>query len=147
MTVAVQDCGARQIAMKRLFPTVLAAIAAVLPLAVQAETAPVQPDLDAQARCAALFAIVANEQRRNAPGSDKYPPMAEQGRDFFVETGLRLMKERKMGDDAIKPYFMEIIAKIQKEYAEAPDAGTRLGQEMNGCLEMSKAIAAAAPKT
>jgi hypothetical protein len=133
--------------MIRPLTAALSAIALVLPLAVQAETALAQPDLDAQARCAALFAIVANEQRRNAPGSDKFPAMAEQGRDFFVETGLRLMKERKMGDDAIKPYFMELIAKIQKEYAEAPDAGTRLGEEMGGCLEMSKTIASTAPKT
>jgi hypothetical protein len=133
--------------MIRSLTAALSAIALVLPLVARAETAPVLPDLDAQARCAALFAIVANEQRRNAPGSDKYPAMAEQGRDFFVETGLRLMKERKMGDDAIKPYFMELIAKIQTEYAEAPDAGTRLGQEMEGCLEMSKAVAAAVPKS
>ncbi|MFM5948964.1 MAG: hypothetical protein ACKOPM_07010 [Novosphingobium sp.] len=131
--------------MKCLIPAVLSAIALVTPLAVQAEAASVQPDLDAQARCAALFAIVANEQRRSSPGSEKFPPMAEQGREFFVQTGLRLMKEREMGEDAIKPYFMGLIGQIQKEYAEAPDAGSRLEREMDGCLALNKSVAAAAP--
>ncbi len=132
--------------MKRPFLTALAAIVLVTPISVQAENAPVQPDLDAQARCAALFAIVANEQRRNSPGSGKFPPLAEQGREFFVQTGMRLMKEREMGEDAIKPFFMGLIGQIQKEYAEAPDAGTRLEKEMGNCLTLSKTVVSATPQ-
>ncbi|HCF24378.1 MAG TPA: hypothetical protein DER67_02355 [Novosphingobium sp.] len=132
--------------MKPLFPVAIAAAALVLPLAAQAETAVTPIDLDAQARCAALFAIVANEQRRNAPGSEKFPPMAEQGREFFVQTGLRLMKERALGEDAIKPFFMELVGKIQKEYADSPDAGTRLDQEMGTCMAMKKTVEADVPK-
>ena len=132
--------------MTRTFSAAIAAIALAVPLAVQAESKPAIPDLDGQVRCAALFAIVANEQRRNSPGSEKFPPMAEQGREFFVQTGLRLMKEREMGEDAMMPFFKEQIGKIQAEYASAPDAGTRLEKEMGLCLAMDKVVTAAAPK-
>jgi hypothetical protein len=125
--------------MNRFRLAALAALAALPSFAAQAQVEKFdlsRPGLDSQARCAALFAIVANEQRRKAPGSDRFPPMAEEGREFFVQTGMRLKAERNLEETAVKGYFMELIGSIQKEYAEAPDAGTKLDKEMTVCLAM-----------
>lgn len=125
--------------MNRFKLAALAALASLPSVAAQAQVESFdlsKPGLDSQARCAALFAIVANEQRRNAPGSDRFPPMADEGREFFVQTGIRLKAERKLDEAGIKAFFQELVSSIQKEYAAAPDAGTKLDKEMAICLAM-----------
>lgn len=136
--------------MNPLFITAAAAAMLAAPIAAQT---PIEsfdlskPGLDAQARCAGLFAIVANEQRRGAPGSDRFPPMADEGREFFVQTGLRLKAERNLDETGIKAFFGVLVKDIQKEYDAAPDAGTKLGTEMKTCLDMKKIVVLPKPAT
>jgi hypothetical protein len=148
MTVAVQVAAARQAAMTRTFLAALTALALVAPLTAQAQIENFdlsKPGLDSQARCAALFAIVANEQRRDAPGASRFPTMADAGREFFVQTGMRLKAERNFDETGVTAFFKELVGKIQKEYAEAPDAGTKLDAEMKACLEMKQVVIPAKP--
>ncbi|HEX4846671.1 MAG TPA: hypothetical protein VFV30_00885 [Novosphingobium sp.] len=127
--------------MNRKLAAALAAIALIAPVALSAKApAADRPDLDAQARCAALFALVARDQNFKVPGSERYPSMAEGGREFFIETGLRLLNERKMPEAELKPYFVALIDGIEKEHAAAPDPAARRASEMDGCLKMRERV-------
>lgn len=123
--------------------TALAALAIAAPLAAQAPLEKfdlAKPGLDAQARCAAIFSIVANEQRRGTAGADRFPSMADDGREFFVQTGFRLKAERNLDEDGVRSFFRELAGSIQKEYGASSNAGTKLDAEMKTCLEMKKVV-------
>ncbi len=148
MTVAVQVRVASQAAMNRTLLVALAALTSAAPLAARAQIESFdlsKPGLEAQARCAGLFAIIANEQRRHAPGADRFPAMADEGREFFVQTGLRLKTERLLDEPGVKAYFTDLVGKIQQEYAAAPDAGPKLDAEMKACLAMKAQVVPAKP--
>lgn len=100
------------------------------------------PDLDGQARCAALFAIVAADQRRMEPGADRFPPLAERGRDFFVATGLRLLTERQMLQAQLEPYFVAQIAGLRAELAATPDSRAWEDAAMARCLPLLEQLPA-----
>ncbi|MFM5923809.1 MAG: hypothetical protein ACKOPG_06455 [Novosphingobium sp.] len=124
--------------MKRfaLAPAVAIAAASALTFPLAAEAQSAVPQLAAQERCAALFALVAAEQNHKAPGADRYPPLNERGRDFFVATGLRLMDEAKVPEAEMEPHFRALIARMRAEYAAAPDRNARVDAEMATCLPM-----------
>lgn len=44
-------------------------------------------------RCSAAFALVAERQRQGDANALEYPAMAERGREFFVQSGARLMDD------------------------------------------------------
>ena len=131
--------------------TLLAAVAALASAAPAVAQTPIEafdlstPGLEAQARCAGLFAIIANEQRRSSPGADRFPAMADEGREFFVQTGMRLKTERLLDEPGVKAYLTDLVGKIQQEYADAPDAGPKLDAEMKTCLAMKAAVVPAKP--
>lgn len=120
--------------MKRIAPAAAAVLVLSGPLSALAQTP--APDLDAQTRCAALFAMVAADQNRKVPGTDRFPPLASKGRDFFVATGLRLMDERKMPQQQLELHFRALIAKMQDDFAAVPDRKARVDSEMAVCLPM-----------
>lgn len=94
------------------------------------------PDLDLQVRCAALFALVAGEQARKAPGADRFPPLGERGKAFFVATGVRLIDERGLPRDAIEPLFREEVGAIQAEFVAAPDPAAHADAQIALCLPL-----------
>lgn len=94
------------------------------------------PDLDLQMRCAALFALVAGEQDRKVPGADRFPPLNERGKAFFVATGVRLIDERGLTREAIAPLFRREIGTLQAEFAAAPDPAAHADAQMALCLPL-----------
>ncbi len=48
------------------------------------------------ARCSAAFSVVATGQDNANPAALRYPDLREQGREFFVRAGARLMDETGM---------------------------------------------------
>lgn len=123
--------------MTRSIMAACAALAFAAPALAQTSTQAAEaPDLDQQVRCAGLFAIVAGEQVRKVPGSDRFPPLAERGKEFFVGTGMRLIRERQMTEAELGPYFRAQIAVIQEDYAKAADPRARTDAEMQSCLTM-----------
>lgn len=63
---------------------------------------PLNADEHAALRCAAAFAIVAAEQARGGPAARQYPPLAVRGREFFVQTGARLIEDAGLDDAGVK---------------------------------------------
>ena len=59
-------------------------------------------DEHAVLRCAAALAIVAGQQAQGVPAAQQYPPLAGRGREFFVQTGARLIDEAGLDDAAVK---------------------------------------------
>lgn len=94
------------------------------------------PDLDLQVRCAALFALVAGEQARKVAGADRFPPLGERGKAYFVSTGVRLIDERGLTREAIEPVFRREIAALQAEFAAAPDPAAHADAQMALCLPL-----------
>lgn len=134
--------------MNRTLFAAVAALALINPLAALAQTgapASVLPDLDGQVRCAALFAMIAAEQNSKVPGSDRFPPMQERGRDFFISTGLRQIEERKMPPEDMQAYYVAQIAVIRSDHAKAADPARAVDAEMATCLKMAE-TAPPAPK-
>lgn len=129
--------------MNRSFIFAIAALALANPLPALAQATSKGaslPDLDAQVRCAGLFALVAAEQNSKVPGADRFPPMAESGRAFFVSTGLRLIEERKMTTEQMQPYFIAQITAIKADHAKSGDPVRAVDGEMAICLKMAESV-------
>lgn len=118
--------------------TIIAALLLALPASAPAFAAPASaaPNLDLQVRCAALFALVAGEQDRKVPGADRFPPLNERGKAFFVATGVRLIDERGLTREAIAPLFRQEIGTLQTEFAAAPDPAAHADAQMALCLPL-----------
>lgn len=129
--------------MNRTLLAAAAALTLLNPLAAVAQTegkVGALPDLDAQVRCSALFALVAAQQNSKAPGSDRFPSLQVLGRNFFISTGLRLIEERKMPPEQMQPFYMAQIEVIRADHAKAADPARALDAEMAGCLKMAESV-------
>ena len=117
-----------------------AAAAALLALAVPAQSAsPASPplvELAAAVRCAALFGIVAGEQARGVTDAQRFPPLAARGREFFVQTGARLMDAEGLDRAAMQARMQAEVGRIQTESAAAPDARAYVDAAMQPCLAL-----------
>lgn len=56
-------------------------------------------------RCSAAFAIVATGQDNDNEDALRYPDMREDGREFFVQSGARLMDETGMSREELRAVF------------------------------------------
>lgn len=111
----------------RILPILLAAALSV-PLGAQESAAPPPLSLEQQTalRCAAAFAIVAEEQARGVAEAQSLPPMAERGREFFVRVSAQLMDETGMARE-------EVAALLSAEARTLRDEGL-VAQVMPACL-------------
>ena len=131
--------------MQKPLTFLIALVLTTLPLGAAAD--PVQPDLDEQVHCSVIFALIAREQDAGKSAVTHYPAMDEPGRAFFVETGLRLINERKMPVEDMRPYFMARVNEVQEQIAASPDPTKALDDQFNRCLPLFAAVAPeAAPK-
>jgi hypothetical protein len=129
--------------MNRTLLAAVAALALVNPLSALAQSpgkAAALPDLDAQVRCAALFALLVAEQNSKVPGADRFPPLEGIGKSFFIATGLRLLDERKMAPEQLKPFYMAQISVIRADHAKAADPAQAVETELVGCLKMAEQL-------
>ncbi|MES2699004.1 MAG: hypothetical protein V4647_05280 [Pseudomonadota bacterium] len=84
------------------------ALLLAVPLAAQdAAPASAPPQLSLEQRmllrCSAAFALVANRQLSGEEWALAYPPLAEQGREFFVRATARLADETGVEPPALAP--------------------------------------------
>ena len=120
--------------MYRITIALVAALAAPsAPLAAQDGVV----DLATALRCSAAFGIVAAEQQRGVAVSIRdYPPLGTRGREFFVQTGARLMDEQKLTREQVRARFQAEVEKLQAEAIAAPDAAVLVRGVLRPCLAL-----------
>ncbi len=114
--------------MRKFF--LLAGLLAAVPAAAQETLA----DLDTSVRCAALFGFVAGGQERGLAVATEFPPLAQRGREFFVQTGARLIDERGLTREQIEQRFRAATTQMFAEQRAAPDSIVVLRSQMAPCL-------------
>jgi hypothetical protein len=113
----------------------LALTSAALPLAAAAQ--PVVVDLDTAVRCSAAFGIVASEQQRGVgTAKSDFPPLGERGREFFVQTGARLMDERGQSRGQVQQLLKSVVEQLQSSAAAARDPAAFRRELMTPCLAL-----------
>ena len=108
--------------------------------AVPALAQPAAVDLDKAVRCSAAFGIVAAQQARGLPGAQDYPALGQRGREFFVQTGARLMDEQKLTREQVQARMRAEALKLQSEVAASPDPGAAIRGVMTPCLTLLDAV-------
>jgi hypothetical protein len=109
-----------------------ALVALALPVAAFADE-PVA-DLDTAVQCAVLFGIVAGEQQRGTPQAGEYPPLAERGREFFVQTGARLIDERALSREQAGARIRSELDRLSGALTASPDRAATTRGLMGPCL-------------
>ena len=96
------------------------------------------PELDLEQsmllRCSAAFAIIASEQERAAPLAMAYPPLAERGREFFVQAVATLMDELVLDRDAVMRLATGEVEALSLAAAQADDPAAYVDSIMQPCL-------------
>ena len=124
-----------------LLPAALA-VSAITPALAQSTVV----DLDTALRCSALFGIIASEQKRGVAASlGDYPPLNQRGREFFVQTGARLMDQERLTREQVQLRFKGEIETLQTEVAVAPDPGAKARAIAGPCLALLDATVPAKP--
>ena len=91
-----------------------------------AELAPLPADQQGAIRCSAAFALIAERQRLGEAAALEYPPLAERGREFFVQASARVMDESELDRAAI-------AAQLRTQAENIVEQGT-LDRIMPPCL-------------
>ena len=112
-----------------------AALIALAPAAA-ALAQPAVVDLDTAVRCSAAFGIVAAEQARGTAGAKAYPPLAQRGREFFVQTGARLMDEQKLTRPQVQERMKAEVEGLQQRAAASADPAATMRGVMTPCLAL-----------
>jgi hypothetical protein len=108
---------------------------AALGLTSAAAAQPNVVDLETALRCSAAFGIAASEQARGVgTARTDYPALDQRGREFFVQTGARLMDAQKLDRPALQRRLQAEVAKLQTEVAAAADPAARFKAIMTPCL-------------
>lgn len=106
------------------------------PPAKEAGANPAVIDTATAMRCSAAFGIVANEQKRGVASALKYPPLDKRGREFFVQTGARLMDQEKLTREAMQQRFRQEVEKLQNESIASPNPEAFVRSVMDPCIKL-----------
>mgnify|MGYP000222769124 CR=1 FL=1 len=106
-----------------------------VPLSAQAAAPKLPPELQTGLRCAALFSIVAADQARQ--GGDDWPPLAQRGREFFVQVSARAMDAGKLDRPALQALLRAEVTSLR--------SGNSRAALKTPCLAMLDANLPAAP--
>ncbi|MBO9602051.1 MAG: hypothetical protein J7496_06045 [Novosphingobium sp.] len=117
------------------FAAVLAAAPLAMPAAAQQSTPAPQLDLEQKTllRCSAVFAIVAYDQQHGDANALAYPPLAERGREYFVQATATLMEALQLDHDQVQALFATEVTQLQQANAAASDKKRYLASLMQPC--------------
>ncbi len=110
--------------------------AAALSITLPARAAEPTVDIDTALRCSAVFGIVAADQKHGVASALKYPSLDKRGREFFVQTGARLMDEQKLTRPAVQAKFQAEVARLKGEASAAKDPDGAVRAVMTPCLAL-----------
>ena len=103
--------------------------------------APKLPELESQVHCALVFGQVAREQSQKQPRANRFPAMADPGREFFVITGARALDEQAVTLETIETYYMSRFAVLQDSLTKLADPAAALDREFAQCLPQFEQVA------
>lgn len=118
----------------------LAAALCAVPASASA-AAPKLPELESQVHCALVLGQIAREQSQKQPRAERFPPMANPGREFFVVTGARALDEQAVTLATIEAYYMSRFAVLQDSLTKAADPAAALDREYVQCLPQFAQVA------
>ena len=84
-------------------------------------------------RCSAVFAIVAYDQQHGDANALAYPPLAERGREYFVQATATLMEALQLDHDQVQALFATEVTQLQQANAAASDKKRYLASLMQPC--------------
>lgn len=126
--------------MNRLsFAVALAACSLAQPaIAAEPHELPTDPQLTLDERtllrCSAVFAIIAYEQGQGVESALAWPPLAERGKEYFVQAGAKLMEAHHLSDADVTALYRAEIKRLQDESGEAADPQALVTAIMQPCL-------------
>lgn len=85
-------------------------------------------------RCSAAFAIIAYEQGQGVESALAWPPLAERGKEYFVQAGAKLMEAHQLSDTDVTALYRAEIKRLQDESSEAADPQAMVTAIMQPCL-------------
>lgn len=110
-------------------------LGAALPAVAETPPAPsLSLEQKMQLRCGAMFAIVADEQRRGVAEALDFPPLGERGREYFVRTGALLMDAHDLSRDQIDELARAEVQSLQAQSMQAPNPDAFVQSVMEPCL-------------
>jgi len=116
--------------MKRLF--LAAALIATPALAAD------EPQLDLEQktmlRCSAVFALIAYDQQRGDKDALAWPPLAERGKEYFVQASHRLIEAHKLTDEQVVALYTAERKRLMNESATSKDPKKFVKSVMQPCL-------------
>lgn len=109
------------------------------PVLAQSGTAPVgEPQLNLEQktmlRCSAAFAITAGEQARGVPAAQAFPPLAQRGKEFFVQSSARLMDELKLSREQVQALYKAEVEHLQIDGTGTDNRQKTMAAIMRPCL-------------
>lgn len=96
---------------------------------------------DAQLRCAGIFAIIASEQGRNAPGAGDLRRMEPEGREAFVRVMAARMDRDGLDQAGAAALVRQTLDGLQAEAAAQADPAAFVRTELDQCLPLLESVA------
>jgi len=131
-------------AMFRILPTALVMAALLLSPASLLAASPTEkngaqpgPELRAELRCAAAFAIAASEQARGSAAALALPPLAVRGKRYFADVGEKAVREAGLSEAAVLELLTADVRDMQRLATADPDPAKpdqALAAEVKPCL-------------
>jgi len=116
--------------MKRL---ILAAALVTAP-AFAAEAPQLDLEQKTLLRCSAAFQIIAYDQKRGDKDALAWPPLAERGKEYFVQAGAKLMAAHQLTHEQVDALFTAERKRLQDESVLADDPRKFVKSVMQPCL-------------
>ncbi|MDE2561952.1 MAG: hypothetical protein KGL48_06840 [Sphingomonadales bacterium] len=93
-------------------------------------------------QCAAVFAVVALEQKRGLPSALAFPPLAWRGKEFFVRASAQVEDEAGLNREQVRDLLVADVAALQRQAADSKDPDGTLAAAMKPCQAMLDASVA-----
>jgi hypothetical protein len=119
--------------MTRLLAALACLSLAAAPAAAQ-DAKPLSLEQRMLLRCSAVFAIVAGEQQRGLASASAYPPLAQRGREYFVQASARLMDELPLSREQLTARLQAEVAALESGSTQAGDRAKFIDSVMQPCL-------------
>lgn len=121
--------------LRRIVPFLM-----LVPQPAFAAPAPLTPEQQAQLKCVAVLAIVANEQQRGAEGWEDVPSLALRGARFSDRVGEAIVKASKQSREDVRRAVLAEVAGLQAEAQGSADPASVLRSRLGPCMAMLDAL-------